>query len=278
MVTRMSATFNSAAIAAMVVALTLALSDTSHSQSSVDPTLTQLDQALADGRLDDAAVAARRLHGSASQASVRSLARLANSYSKNAEMAPAAEFFGLAIDHHDQIATGLDDVGLSLPLHLAAISVFVKNKETDRLVSSLDVVSQSAHQLKENQRRAVKQIAFRAGRDALSAGNAALANKAYRVAEDLCNDDEVATAKLGQAWAAVVDGSDPLSAAKRLGEFVDQFPDHPDAAQATVVLAKCLRQAGHGQDADQIQMDLISQFPDSAAAAEIASTSRRRRP
>ncbi|KAA1258909.1 tol-pal system protein YbgF [Rubripirellula obstinata] len=271
MVTRMSASFNSAAMAAaMFVTAASAPIQRLHAQNPTDQTLSQIDAGVVEGRLDDAANAARRFDSVPSESSVRSLARLANSFSKKGDLPAAAEFFSLAIEHHNRIATGLDDGDLSLPLHLAAISVFVKNNDTERVVSSLSAVAKSSHQLRENQRAAITKIAFQTGRDSLSTGKAALAKDAYRVAEELCDKADVPTAKLGQAWATVVDGGDPMAAAKELGEFVDQYPNHPDAAQATAVCARCLRQAGHDGDADQVLTDLVARFPDSNSAAEIA--------
>lgn len=273
MVTRMSASFKSAAMAAfMLVSAASARIDRTYAQEVSSQKLSEINAALVEGRLQDAANTARRFDSAPTEASVRSLARLANSFNKRGELPTAAEFFSLAIKHHDRIATGLDDTDLLLPLHLAAISVFVKNKDNDRVVDSLKTVAKSSHQLRENQRVAVTRIAFQIGRDSLSAGKVSLAKDAYRVAEELCEESEIPTAKLGQAWSAVIDGSDPMAAAESLGEFVDQYPNHPDAAQATVVCARCLRQAGHNDDADRILADLIVQFPDSTSAAEVAIT------
>ena len=240
----------------------------------IDSPIGQINQFLGSGQLDQATTVARSLTIPATTDSVRSLARLARALGKNGSLDDANEIFDLAISHHDQLSgASLPDAGrLTLPLHLAAISAAVKNKDSARILRSLRVVARDADNIPAGQRKAVSTIAFRAAADSLGSGNTQAAAQAYEVAGKLCEPNQVANAVLGQAWAMVVAGSDPLSAAQKLGEFVDRYPDHADAALATRACARCLTSAGREEDANLVLADLIDRWPDSPATIEVVKS------
>lgn len=250
-------------------------SDGSGSASDVDTELAEINRALSSGDVNAAAQTARQSAAlsTASQPSsqaVRTMARLASAMRKSGDLEAAAEFFDIAIHYETLAATGLEPSRLTLPLHLAAISVYVKQQDAGRVLRSLEVIAGASHDLTKGQQTEVTKIAFQLGRTLLSSGQPKMASEAYQHAADLCIDQQIATAKLGMAWASVVDGSDPLDAARRLGDFVQQYPDHPDAPQATLMCARCLRQAGKNEQADQICLDALSQWPESSIGAQVA--------
>jgi TolA-binding protein len=247
------------------------------SVSDVDSELAEINRALSSGDADLAAKTARQSAAlsTASQPSldaVRTMARLASAMRKAGDLEAAAEFFDIAIQHETLAATGLDPSRLTLPLHLAAISVYVKQQDDTRVLRSLAVVASASHDLTERQQAAVTDIAFQMGRTLLSGGHPKLASQAYHHAADLCTDQQRATATLGIAWASVVEGSKPVEAAQRLSDFVQQYPEHADAPQATLMCARCLRQAGKDEQADQICLDALDQWPDSSIGAQVAQS------
>ena len=115
---------------------------------------------------------------------------------------------------------------------------------------------------------------LRIGAAGLATGDAVTAAEAYSIVLEHARESQKPTALLGVAWATAVQNNQPLEAAKKLAAFIEQYPDHADAARAARACAECLKQAGRIDDASVMLADLLERWPDSEAAFEVVRSHR----
>lgn len=83
--------------------------------------------------------------------------------------------------------------------------------------------------------------------------------------------NEQSTSFLGQAWAIARRGKEPELAAARLDEFLEQYPDHHDAAQAAMLAIDCRQQAGDSEGVLRIIKYLLESWPESTSSKKVVN-------
>ena len=239
-----------------------------------DAMLDQADQAVAAGQLDSAIATIQTIEWSATTPprAVRTLARTARAVENSGDLGTAADLYRHAIE---QTLRDRDLPSLAKQrslIHLALISVATQQNDAPQILDSLVSLASTPDKIAAPQRSALLKIAFSAGASSLTAQDFDRASAAYQAAESLAGEDDKATAVLGQAWSTVLRGNQPLQAAQQLGSFVERYPNHPDAAQATRVCAKCLTEIGRSDDAQRMLSDLLVRWPESGTARELVES------
>lgn len=108
------------------------------------------------------------------------------------------------------------------------------------------------------------------GGAALRAQQHVIAGRAYRFyLSNAPQGPRAADALLGVAWTAAMGGEPPQQAVQRLSEFVAAYPEHHDVPHALRAQAGLLLQLGRAAEAEQLGLQLLSDYPASDAAAEV---------
>jgi len=168
----------------------------------------------------------------------------------------------------------LDNEQAPAQLCVAAYPMLIEgyrvNHSRDEAIQALQKAIQD-----ERAKEAIPQLAdlaIKIGNECLQQKELSLASRAYNEYLSLVPDGPKAVdAKLGIAWAAALGGEPPLAAAALLTEFVDQFPEHRDAAHALRASATCFDQANDTTAAETTRQRLLGSYPASEAASGVLS-------
>lgn len=108
------------------------------------------------------------------------------------------------------------------------------------------------------------------GAAALRAGQPQVAEEAYQLYLTLMPDgSRRADAELGIAWAAVSGAHPPEQAERLLSQFVAAYPDHRDVPHAIAARAGVLERLGQRDEATQMRLTVLADYPDSMAANQV---------
>lgn len=255
----------------VAIVITTFLSRADNKAIAADATVAQLDQMVANKKLEDAIVLARQLDERPDVTTdlTLPLARLARELQKAKELDSAAEFYQRAVDALSRPAAAKLDSRKQVLVRLAAGSVLTQSGKLHEAVGALRPAIAAKSPASDSQRAAAVTICLRIGATALATGAVATASEAYSVALSNAKEDQIPTAMLGDAWATAVGSDRPLEAAKKLAAFIDQYPKHADASRASRACAECLKQAGRDEDATAMLADLLLRWPNSEAAMEV---------
>lgn len=236
------------------------------------PSLGELDQLMAAGQWEQAASVARSLDEDAQQQADPQLdltlpfARLAHSLERGGKKELAAEFYQRSIDASTRPAAAALPAGKTILLRLAAGSLLTDTGRLSQAVTAIEPLLEPENSLPKQQQQAAVSIALRIGATALSKSDHATAATAYSMALNHADQGRRATAMLGDAWVTALQGDDPLAAAEKLATFVEQFPEHSDAAQVARAGVEYYRRAGNDRAANELQATLLKTWPESASA------------
>ncbi|MDA8743261.1 tetratricopeptide repeat protein [Rubripirellula amarantea] len=246
-----------------------------------DSALSQIEQAVAAGQLDSLSDQIQGIDWSETtpDRAIKTLVRTARAFEQAGNLDMAAKLYQEAgkQTHRGDTQTPQDGTTSRFAnqrtvIQLALISVATRQNDHVQVISSLEELAANPHLIAAPQRQALLSLAFSMGASSLNEQNFDSAADAYRAAEALADEEQKATALLGQAWTTVLRATEPLQAAQQLGSFVERYPDHPDAAQATRVCAKCLTEVGRVDDAQRMLSDLLMRWPDSVPAKELVES------
>jgi len=125
-------------------------------------------------------------------------------------------------------------------------------------------------------------LAMRLGWSQLNAGNAESSQQLYHAVITLQRsgfagvhlpERELALAMLGRGWAAAMQDGRGEEAAEWLSQFVEQFPEHGDAAAAKALQVQCLIKADRIADAADAVVHFLKRWPDSQQSETIVAES-----
>ncbi len=260
----------------LVIALTICI--TGFTAQANEPTLAEVNQLLATGRIGQAAESLRAMDDAIKEGRASGqtdltfpLAITARAFERANNLQDASEFY------QRSVAAAVRESAKDLPpeklyaVRLAAASTLARNGNQEAALDSLQPLLQSSAKLSEPRKKIALQICLHLGSQWLSANKPVLAERAYDLAAEHGNHDHRATAMLGAGWAAAMQPSKPEAAAKKLAEFIEAFPGHADAPRAASLQVTCLRQAGSISQANQLIDDLLDRWPESSAASEAIS-------
>ena len=139
-------------------------------------------------------------------------------------------------------------------------------------VSEGTVSEGTALKLTVQQKNIAVWVLLRAGSASLSRGSYMDATTAYALALSHADQEQRPLALLGDAWATAVRNENSADAVRKLANFVDQYPEHPDAPNAARGCAQCLQTMGRDADSTAMLSDLLNRWPDSTAAVAVVRT------
>ncbi|MDG2223877.1 MAG: tetratricopeptide repeat protein [Rubripirellula sp.] len=235
-----------------------------------------LDRLVSQQQWDQALLLARELDGRAdSEVDLTlSLARLARALQQQNEIDEAAEFYQRAVQASIRPAASELSPETVVLVRLAAGAVLTKAKNFGAAIAATKPLLLKASTATAPQKQIAVAILLKIGANSLSTGAASQAAEAYSVALAHANQAQLPTAMLGSAWATAIMRDRPKEAAKKLTDFLDQFPDHPDAVRAARACVECYKQADMQAEATAMQTDLLQRWPDSTAAIEFIRSHR----
>lgn len=242
--------------------------------SAAEVSVAQLDQLLSERKFDEATTLARVLNEQSDSTTDLTLpfARLARKLQQANELEVAAEFYQRAVIASTQPAALDLSPNKVVAVRLAAGLVLLQNNKNNTLDEAIDALRPTLSPgsgANEAQREMAVSIYLRIGAAGLAKGSAVIALEAYSIAMEHADQQLKPTAMLGAAWATAIQNTQPLEAARKLADFIDQYPDHADTSRAARACAACLEQAGRIEDSSLMQDDLLQRWPDSDAAIEV---------
>jgi len=231
----------------------------------------QLDRLTAEENWDESIELARALAEveDPTQDLTLSYARLARGLQNAGKLKLAAEFYQRSVDASElPVALHLSDEEKTL-VRLAASDVLVESQQTAAAISVLEPVLKLDSTATDSQKQIAVWVLLRAGSTGLSRGSFMVAGEAYSHALQHADPQQRPMALLGDAWATAVQNEKSSEAVRKLANFVEQYPEHPDAPNAARGCAQCLKQMGRDDDSTAMLSDLLSRWPDSTAALEV---------
>jgi TolA-binding protein len=231
----------------------------------------QLDRLVSASELDNAVTVARALE---LQAELQldltlPLARLARALERAEDLGLAAEFYQRSVDASTRPAAATLAAGKANLLRLAAGTLLTRTNRLAEAVAALRPLLADDGVATEEQQQIAVSICLRIGAMALSRGDNVTASEAYALALSRAGENQRVTAMLGDAWVTALRNEDPLEAARKLSAFIENYPQHADAAQAARASAECFQRAGHNEDAAETQAKLLQIWPDSESARAV---------
>jgi tetratricopeptide (TPR) repeat protein len=108
------------------------------------------------------------------------------------------------------------------------------------------------------------------GSAALRAGQAEVSTQAYQLyLSTLPDGSRRADAELGIAWAALSGGQPPQQSEQLLSRFISEHADHRDVPHAIAARASVLDRLGRKDEAIQVRLAMLNDYPESAAAGQV---------
>lgn len=236
-----------------------------------ESSLGQLNDLVSQQNWSEASEVGRQLaeEGDATVDLTIPFARLARGLQTSGDLATASEFYQRAVDASGQPAAASLGAATVVMVRLGAGDALFQNQKLADALSVVRPTLTPEFGTAERQRQMAVSIVLRIASVALSKGTLDVATEAYALAITHANEQQMPTAMLGDAWTTAVQNRIPVEAARKLAAFVEKYPEHSDAPQATKAAAECLKQAGRDGDATAMLADLLGRWPDSEAAAAV---------
>lgn len=188
--------------------------------------------------------------------------------SSDGRTSEALDFFQRAIAALDRpAAANLSPKTKSL-IRLTAANEFHKHGISQRAADVLVDLLRHADQLDKNRQTAIVNLGVSAGWKLIDDGNAS--NVENLLAGISAFDPNHAMASLGYAWSLAAQPGKRERAIKQLKEFVNRFPEHENAVNAWAMQFHCAITTGDDKTATECANEILSKWPDSNQAAEIA--------
>ena len=201
------------------------------------------------------------------------LMQVARGFQKSGDNATAAKLCKRAIKASKRPAADSLTTKQNALVQLAAGTTLFKagnlHDATEALATALADSSDLDATLNTAQRNVATKLLIQIGGEAIKNKNVELATQAYGHAAENGVKDLRATAMLGKGWTLASDGKDHPNAAKVLNDFVQEYPDHPDAARAAVAGARCWQRSARNDKADELAELVFDRWPDSSEAMDL---------
>ncbi|WP_146395200.1 tetratricopeptide repeat protein [Planctomycetes bacterium CA13] len=256
----------------------VAVSGAAHAQGTSDLStrLAKLNRSIAGGQIEEAISLARSLDDAPPEGAELSipLAQIANSLKESGKLDGANEFFRRSCAALDRPAAASLPPTSAVIIRLVAASWFVQIPSDAEALGAVQKALADPGIVTDAQRNQAVLICLKIGGHCLPKGDAATAYPAYSLAAIHAVGNQRAEAMLGAAWSAAMIGDRPIEAARGMVDFVDTFPQHPDAPLALQMGAACLKRVSDDQNAallrSKIVDDLVTRWAKSKPAAEVA--------
>ncbi|WP_147868968.1 tetratricopeptide repeat protein [Stieleria maiorica] len=245
-----------------------------------EPTLQQAREARDGGRYSEAAELLIQLDGQSDADLSVDFVLLARAAQGQLDSDQLDDLYLKAIQSLAEHAPTPESVNRRLLVRTSAASHFAAGKQDELVATTLlpafDELNHGASPLPASHLQPLIQLAMRTAWQALTQQRPADAEALYRKLVDhfrQANGDTVDTdralAMLGLGWATAMQPDRTAEAARRLKQFLDAYPTHPDAASAAGMRITCLQR---GDDAGQVELaiaDFLSRWPRSRRADEL---------
>lgn len=94
---------------------------------------------------------------------------------------------------------------------------------------------------------------------------------AYEATIRLDHADTLAVGRLGLAWSLTMSGDRDSDALAAIDDFLNNHPDHPDAASAALMKMGCLERQNAAPEAGQVAAEVLQRYPRHEAAVEVVA-------